>query len=147
MTPEEQLQVVDAMAETLQDSSAEVRRQAFHCLIGLGLDGLARIVDVINEQTNSQDCKLQAVQALGQAFGEGKVDKTGIIKEAIKVLEVAIGAENEQLCEAAVEALGEIGTQAIFVKPKLLALLTSKKGNNRLCAKVGTALLKISPPH
>jgi len=147
MTTEEQLQLIDAMEETLKDPAAEVRREAFHCLIGLGLDGLARIVDVINEPNNSHDCKLQAVQALGQAFGEGKVDKTGMIKEAIKVLEQAIATDDERLCEAAAEAIGEIGTQAIFTKPKLLALLTAKKGNNRLCVKVGTALLKISPPH
>ena len=147
MTPEEQLQLVDAMVETLKDPAAEVRREAFQCLIGLGLDGLASIVDVINEPANSHDCKLQAVQALGQAFGEGKVDKTGMIKEAIKVLEQAIATDDERLCEAAAEALGEIGTQAILTKPKLLALLAAKKGNNRLCVKVGTALLKISPLH
>jgi len=147
MTPEEQLQLAEAMEETLKDPSAEVRREAFHCLIGLGEDGLARIVDVISEPNNSHDCKLQAVQALGQAFGEGKVDKTGMIKGAIKVLEKAIATDDERLCEAAAEALGEIGTQAIFTKPRLLALLAAKKGNNRLCVKVGTALLKISPPH
>lgn len=145
MTPEEQLQVVDAMAETLKDASAEVRKEAFHCLIGLGLDGLARIVDVINEPGTAMDCKLQAVQAMGQAFGEGKVDKTGMIKEAIKVLEQCLESDNDQLIEAAAEALGEIGTQAIFSKAKLMNLLTTKKGNNRICVKVGTALLKISP--
>lgn len=147
MTPEEQLQVVDAMGETLRDSSADVRREGFRCLIGLGLDGLARIVDVVNDPSTTQECKLEAVQALAQAFGQGKVDKSGMIKEAIKVLEECLGHENEQLCEAAIEALGEIGTQAINSKEKLIALLTSKKGNNRVCVKVGTALLKISPLH
>jgi HEAT repeat protein len=147
MTPEEQLQVVDAMAETLKDSSADVRREGFRCLVGLGLDGLSRIVDVVNEPDNRQECKLEAVQALGMAFGEGKVDRTKMTKEAIKVLQDCLANENEQLCEAAVVALGEIGSAAINGKPKLLELLTAKKGNNRLCAKVGTALLKISPLH
>ncbi|MCY3017922.1 MAG: hypothetical protein NTW87_02670 [Planctomycetota bacterium] len=145
MSPEEQLQVVDAITETLKDASADVRKEAFHCLIGLGLDGLARIVDVVNEPSNSLDCKLQAVQALGQAFSEGKVFKSGIVKEAIKVLEECLEKDNDQLCEAATEALGEIGPQAIVCKPKLLDLLTTKKGNNRICVRVGTALLKISP--
>ena len=147
MTPEEQLQVVEAIAETLKDASADLRKDAFHCLIGLGLDGLARIVDVVNEPENSLDCKLQAVQAIGQAFSEGKVDKSRIVKEAIKVLEDCLDKDNDQLCEVAIEALGEIGPQAINTKGKLLALLTSKKGNNRICVRVGTALLKISPVH
>ena len=144
MTPEEQLQVVDAMAETLKDGSAEVRKEAFHCLVGLGLDGLARIIDVVNE-SDSLERKIEAVQALGLAFGEGKVDKSGMIKTAIKSLEECLEKENDALAEAAINALGEIGTQAIFSKPKLLALLNRKKDNNRICVKLGSALLKISP--
>jgi HEAT repeat protein len=147
MTPEEQLQVVDAMAETLKDSSPEVRKEGFHCLVGLGLDGLARIVDVIDEPESTLQCKTEAVRALGQAFSEGKVDKSGMIKVAVKVLEDCLAKESEELREAAIEALGEIGPQAISAKDKLLELLTTKKGNNRVCVRVGTALLKISPLH
>ena len=65
---------------------------------------------------------------------------TVAVKEAIKVLEDCLDKDNDQLCEAAIEALGEIGPQAINTKGKLLALLASKKGNNRICVRVGTAL-------
>ncbi|HYG78573.1 MAG TPA: hypothetical protein VEK08_26475 [Planctomycetota bacterium] len=147
MTPEEQLQVVDAVAETLKDSSPEVRKEAFHCLVGLGLDGLGRIIDVIDDSSTSLECKREAVQAIGGAFSEGKVDKTKMVKVAIKALEDCLEKENDSLTEAAIEALGDIGTQAISSKPKLLALLNAKKDNNRICVKIGSALLNISPIH
>jgi hypothetical protein len=147
MTPEEQLQLIDAVAETISDPSPEVRKEAFHCLLGLGLDGLARIVDIIDDQQIRLESKLEAVQALGVAFQEGRVDKTGVIKAAIRALEDCLGRENDALAEAAIQSLGEIGTQAILSKGKLLALLTSKKDNHRICVKVGSALLKISPLH
>lgn len=147
MSPEEQLQVVDAVAETLKDGSTEVRKEAFRCLVGLGLDGLGRIIDVIDDQTTSLECKREAVQAIGGAFAEGKVDKSKMAKVAIKALEECLDKENDLLCEAAIEALGDIGTQAITTKPKLLALLNTKKDNNRICVKIGSALLNISPIH
>ncbi|HEY3321479.1 MAG TPA: hypothetical protein VGP72_13490 [Planctomycetota bacterium] len=147
MTPEEQLLVVDAVAETLKDSSPEVRKEAFRCLIGLGLDGLGKMIDVIEDSATTPECKCEAVQAIGNAFSEGKVDKSKMVKVALKALEECMGKENDNLCEAAVEALGDIGTQAIDSKPKLLALLETKKNNNRICVKIGSAMLKISPIH
>ena len=147
MSPEEQLQVVEAVAETLKDSSPDVRKEAFHCLVSLGLDGLGRMIDVIDDQSTSLECKCEALQAIGGAFAEGKVDKTKMVKVAIKALEDCLDKENDSLSEAAVVALGEIGTQAITTKPKLLALLSSKKENNRLCVKISSALLHISPIH
>jgi len=147
MTQEEQLQVVDAVADTLKDTSPEVRKEAFHCLVGLGLDGLGRIIDVIDDQSTALDCKREAVQAIGHAFSEGKVDKSKMVKVAIKALEDCLEKENDALSEAAIMALGLIGPQAIGSKPKLLALLTSKKDNNRICVKIGSALLNISPIH
>ena len=147
MSPEEQLQVVDAVAETLKDSSPEVRKEAFHCLVSLGLDGLARIIDVIDDQNTGLECKCEAVQAIGGAFSEGKVDKSKMVKVAIKALEECLDKENDLLCEAAIGALGEIGPQAINTKPKLLTLLGTKKTNNRICVKIGSALLAISPIH
>jgi len=87
------------------------------------------------------------VQAIGHAFSEGKVDKSKMVKVAIKALEDCLEKENDALSEAAIMALGLIGPQAIGSKPKLLALLTSKKDNNRICVKIGSALLNISPIH
>ena len=147
MTPEEQLEVVETLAITLKDSSPEVRKEAFRCLIGFGLDGLARIVDVLDDSVTSLECKIEAVNAIGSAFSEGKVDKSRMVKVAIKALEDCLDRENDLLCEAAIGALGLIGTEAISSKSKLLALLTSKKDNNRICVRVAAALLKISPIH
>src|SRR5690242_6523641 len=123
MTPEEQLEVVETLATTLKDSSAEVRKEAFRCLIGFGLDGLARIIDVLDDSVSSLDCKIEAVNAIGSAFSEGKVDKSRMVKVAIKALEDCVGRENDTLCEAAIGSLGLIGTEAIGSKPKLLALM------------------------
>ncbi len=145
MTPEEQLLVVEAVAETLKDTAPDVRKEAFRCLIGLGLDGLGRIIDVIDDASTTLDCKREAVQAIGNAFGEGKVDKSKMVKVAIKALETCLDREDDALCEAAIEAFGEIGTQAIGSKARMLALLNTKKANHRICVKIGSALLKISP--
>lgn len=147
MTPEEQLEVVETLAATLKDPSSEVRKDAFHCLIGFGLDGLARIIDVLDDSVSTVACKIEAVNAIGTAFSEGKVDKSRMVKVAIKALEDCLGRENDELCEAAIGALGQIGTEAISSKPKLLALMNSKKNNNKICVKVAAALLKISPIH
>ena len=147
MTPEEQLEVVETLAITLKDSSPEVRKEAFRCLVGYGLDGLARIIDVLDDSVTSLECKIEAVNAIGSAFSEGKVDKSRMVKVAIKALEDCLDRENDLLCEAAIGALGLIGTEAISSKSKFLALLTSKKDNNRICVRVAAALLKISPIH
>jgi hypothetical protein len=147
MTPEEQLEVVEALSLTLKDSSAEVRKDAFRCLIAFGLDGLARIIDVLDDSVSSLECKVDAVSAIGSAFSEGKVDKSRMVRVAIKALEDCLGRENDVLCEAAIGALGLIGTEAISSKGKLLALMNSKKDNSRICVKVAAALLKISPIH
>jgi HEAT repeat protein len=147
MTPEEQLQVVETLAETLKDNSSEVRKEAFRCLVGFGVDGLGRIIDVIDDNVTSLECKREALLALGSAFAEGRVDKTKQVRMAIKALEDCLGKENDVLAEAAIDALGEIGTQAITSKEKLLALMNSKKDNNRICVKVASSLLKISPIH
>jgi HEAT repeat protein len=145
MTPEEQLQVVDTLVETLKNDSSEVRKEAFRCLIGFGLDGLARIIDVIDDNVTALECKREAVSALGNAFAEGRVDKTKQVRIAIKALEDCLGKENDILAEAAIDALGEIGTQAITSKDRLLSLMNAKKENHKICVKIAAALLKISP--
>lgn len=143
MLPEEQLQVIDALTPSLTDKNDDVRREALHCLVGFGLDGLCRIIDVLEDPNSDNACKGDAVRAIGYAFSEGKVDKGGIVKLAIKALENCL--PKPELCSAAVDALGEIGPQAVSAKPKLLALLDGKKGQNLLCVRIGSALLKISP--
>lgn len=143
MLPEEQLLVIDALTPSLTDKSEDVRKEALHCLVGFGLDGLGRIIDVLEDPASDNACKRDAVHAIGYAFSEGKVDKSGIVKGAIKALESCLAKED--LCAAAVDALGEIGPQAVTAKPKLLAVLDGKKGNNSVCVKIGAALLKISP--
>ena len=146
MSPEEQLQVADTLALTLKDGSSEVRKEALSCLIALGLDGLSRIIDVIDDTSAPTETRKEAVEALGSAFSEGRVDKTGMIREAIVALEKCLKNDNP-LCEAAVTALGEIGTQAISTKPRIMALLNESKDINRICVKSASALLKISPVH
>ncbi len=143
MLAEEQLQVIDALTPSLTDASQDVRREALHCMVGFGLDGLGRIIDALDDANSSSACKCDAVHAIGYAFSEGKVDKSGIVKVAIKALENCLAKED--LCSAAVDALGEIGPQAVGAKSKLLALMDGKKGQNRICVKIGAALLKISP--
>jgi hypothetical protein len=143
MLAEEQLLVIDALTPSLTDASQDVRKEALHCMIGFGLDGLGRIIDVLEDPTCDNACKCDAVHAVGYAFSEGKVDKSGIVKVAMKALENCL--PKEELCSAAVDALGEIGPQAVGAKSKLLALLDGKKGKNLLCVKIGAALLKISP--
>ena len=143
MLQEEQLRVIEALTPALTDKNEDVRRQALHCLIAFGPDGLGRLVDVIDDANAGDASKNDAVQALGNAFSEGKVEKSGIVKTAIKALEKCL--EKEALCAAAVVALGEIGPQAVSAKPKLLALLDGKIGQNALCVKIGAALLNISP--
>ncbi|HLX60585.1 MAG TPA: hypothetical protein VKX17_04820 [Planctomycetota bacterium] len=143
MLPEEQLQVIDALTPSLTDKDENVRREALHCMVGFGLDGLGRIIDVLEDANSDNACKSDAVGAIGLAFSEGKVDKSGIVKDAIKALEKCL--PKPELCAAAVDAFGEIGPQAVSAKSKLLALLDGKKGQNMLCVKIGAALLKISP--
>jgi HEAT repeat protein len=147
MRPEEQLQVIEVLAQSISDSAPEVRRQAFACLVGFGMDGLDRIIDVIDNEKTSRDCRRDAVHALGGAFSEGKVDKAPMIKLAITALEECLANPDGELCEAAVDALGDIGPPAIAAKSKLLALLDGKKGQNKLCVKIAAALLKVSPVH
>lgn len=143
MLQEEQLRVIDALTPALTDNSDEVRKQALHCMIGFGPDGLGRLVDVTDDAAASTACKNDAVHAIGYAFSEGKVEKSGIVRSAIKALEKCL--EKEELCAAAVDALGEVGPQAVSAKPKLLAMLDGKQGQNMICVKIGAALLKISP--
>lgn len=143
MLAEEQLLVIDALTPSLTDKAHEVRTEALRCLIGFGLDGLGRIIDVLEDPNCDSACKNDAVHAIGYAFSEGKVDKSGTVKMALKALENALAKED--LCAAAVDALGEIGPQAITAKSKLLALIDGKKGQNLICVKIGAALLKISP--
>ncbi len=143
MLPEEQLLVIDALTPSLTDKSADVRKDALRCMIGFGLDGLGRIIDVLEDPACDSACKCDAVHAIGYAFSEGKVGKSGIVKVAMKALENCL--TKEDLCSAAVVALGEIGPQAVAAKKNLLAMLDGKKGNNLLCVKIGAALLKISP--
>ena len=146
MSPEEQLQVIEALAGTIKGSTADVRKEAFHCLIELGLDGLSRIIDVVDDPDATDECRKEAVEALGTAFSQGKVDKTGMIRHAIRALESCL-TKDPTVCEAAVVAIGDIGTEAISAKPKLLALLDGKKDNSRICVKTAAALLKVSPVH
>ncbi len=87
MLPEEQLLVIDALTPSLTDKSEDVRREAAHCLVGFGLDGLGRIIDVLEDSNCEPACKRDAVNAIGYAFSDGKVDKGGIVKGAIKALE------------------------------------------------------------
>jgi HEAT repeat protein len=143
MRAEEQLQVIEALTPALTDASDDIRKQALHCLVGFGPDGLGRIVDVLDDEKASIQAKCDAAHAIGAAFSEGKVDKSGIVKVAFKALEKAL--ESADLCESAVTALGAIGPAAVLAKPKLLALLDGKRGNNALCVKIGAALLAISP--
>lgn len=145
MSPEEQLTLVEAISTTLKDPSSEVRKEAMHCLLGLGLDGLGHIIDAVDDSTTALQCKIEAVEAIGRAFSEGKVDRTRMVKSAVSALEACLGRENEALAEAAIIALGEIGPQAINSKPKLLKLLEEKRENNRIRVKIGLAMLKISP--
>lgn len=147
MTPEEQLQLVDAINDTLKDPSAEVRKEALHCLLGLGIDGLGRIIDAVDDNDTSLQCKIEAVEAIGRAFSEGKVDRTRMVKSAVSVLESCLERENDPLIEAAIISLGEIGPQAINSKGKLLKLLDAKKDRNRIRVQIGLAMLKISPIH
>ena len=49
MFAEEQLQVIDALTPSLTDHSQEVRKEALHCMVGFGLDGLGRIIDVLED--------------------------------------------------------------------------------------------------
>src|ERR1700710_417481 len=107
MLAEEQLLVIDALTPSLTDASQDVRKEALHCMIGFGLDGLGRIIDVLEDPTCDNACKRDAVHAIGYAFSEGKVDKSGIVKVAMKALEGCL--TNSELCAAAVDALGEIG--------------------------------------
>lgn len=146
MTPEEQLRVIEVVAAALKDASADVRKEALHCLVGLGTDGLGRIVDVIDDAATTPECRAEAVRALGNAFAEGRVDKSGMIKTAIHALETCLARDDKALAEAAVDALGDIGTLAIAAKPKLLALLDGTQ-DNRLRVKATAALLKVSPVH
>ena len=147
MSPEEQLIVVTALEETLADTSSDVRKQALHCLVALGLDGLGRIIDAIDDAKTLPACRLEAVQALGSAFSEGKVDKKAVVRMAIKALEDCLTREDDTLVEAAVDALGDIGTEAISAKPKLLALMDGKRNHHRIRVKCAAALLNISPVH
>ncbi|MEI6232582.1 MAG: hypothetical protein WCT04_05995 [Planctomycetota bacterium] len=143
MLAEEQLLVIDALTPSLTDKAQDVRNEALHCMIGFGLDGLGRIIDVLEDPACDSACKNDAVRAIGYAFSEGKVDKSGIVKVVIKALETCL--TKDDLCSAAVDALGEIGPQAVAAKSKLLAMLDGKKGKNLICVKIGAALLKISP--
>lgn len=143
MLQEEQLRLIEALTPALSDKDEEVRKQALHAMIGYGPDGLGRLVDLIEDAASDVACKRDAIHAMGYAFSEGKVEKSGIIKSAIKALEKCL--EKEELCGGAVDALGEIGPQAVTAKPKLFALLDGKRGNNLVCVKIGEALLKISP--
>lgn len=147
MTPEEQLQLVLAINEALKDPASEVRKEALHCLLGLGLDGLGHIIDAVDDSATSLQCKIEAVEAIGRAFSEGKVDRSRMVKSAVQVLESCLERENDALAEAAIVALGEIGPQAINSKGKLLKLLDAKKDNNRIRVRIGQAVLKISPIH
>jgi len=143
MLQEEQLRVIEALTPALSDKQEDVRKQALHAMIGYGPDGLGRLVDLIEDSTRDTICKRDAIHAIGYAFSEGKVEKTGIVKSAIKALEKSL--EKEELRCEAVDALGEIGPQAVSAKPKLFALLDGKQNNNLLCVKISEALLKISP--
>jgi hypothetical protein len=147
MTPEEQLQLADTLFQTLKDDAQDVRKEALHCLMAIGTDGLGRVIDCVEDDSVALPCKIDAIEAIGRAFSEGKVDRSSMVKSAVGALEKCIDREHDGLCEAAISSLGEIGPQAINAKPHLLKLLDEKKENNRLRVKISHALLRISPVH
>ena len=127
MLAEEQLQVIDALTPSLTDSSHDVRSEVLRCMVGFGLDGLGRIIDVLEDPTCDNACKNDAVHAIGYAFSEGKVDKSGIVKIAIKALENCLTKEDLS-APRRLTALGEIGPQTVAAKSKPAGAARRKKG-------------------